>query len=693
MANRVAVDVGGTFTDLVLIDEEQMMKIAKSPTTPENQAYGVRNCVHIVAEELGIQTSELMKECEYFAHGSTVITNAVIEGKVSKVGLLVTRGFRDILTIREGGKDDPYNMHEDYPKPYVPRYLTLPITERVNSEGDIEIPIDEAEAVMALKKLIEEFKVDTVAVCFLWSIANPTHERIVNEIVAKKWPQIPCILSTEVNPIIREYRRTSSTVIEASIRPLAQQYISRVDSALKEDGYQGTLYIITSSGSVLAASDAFNKSLSMISSGPSMAPVAARWVAEIEGDPSGNVISIDMGGTSFDVSMVKEGQIARTRETKISRELLGISTIDSRSIGAGGGSIAWIDQAGLIHLGPQSAGAVPGPACYNRGGEKATVTDANVILGYIDPDYFLGGRMKIFPDLAAEAIMRNVAKPLKLDLQEAAFTIWSTINVNMVSAIQDVTIWQGIDPREYTLVSGGGASNCHAVALAKELGMQKILIPKFGAVLSAVGGLVADVSAEFSGSCFTSTDRFNSAGVNDLLNRLEIEGQFFLNKLKTKPEKSEIELYVEARYPYQVWELPVKLRTRRILKKQELLDLSEDFHLEHEKVFGIKEPSGHAIECVHWSARAIAEMGKVQLKEQEYGGDDPSAGLVGDRMAYFRELGGMVKTGIFRGDKLSFGNIVKGPAIIEEAITTIVVPPYSRAIVTKWGNYSVEIGS
>lgn len=690
MPSRVAVDVGGTFTDLVMVDENLEVKISKSPTTPENHALGVQNCLKLVAEELGISLRQLLGGCGYFAHGSTIVTNAVIEGKVAKVGFLVTRGFRDILTCREGGKDDPYNMYEDYPRPYVPRYLTLPITERINAEGGVEIALDEAEALQALKKLIEEYKVEIIAVCFLWSIANPAHEKRIKELVSQHWPGVTCILSSEINPIIREYRRASSTVIEASVRPLAERYIKAVNSKLKEDGYKATLYIVTSSGSVLAAEDVAKRAISMIASGPSMAPVAAKWFAELEGEDSGNIISTDMGGTSFDVSMVKQGQIARTRETKIGHELLGISTIDSRSIGAGGGSIAWIDSAGLIHLGPQSAGAQPGPACYDRGGTFATVTDANVILGYIDPDYFLGGRMKIKPQLAAAAIQNEVAQPLGLSLEEAAFTIWSTINVNMVSAIRDVTIWQGIDPREYLLVSGGGAGNCHAVALARELGIGRLMVPKYGGVYSAIGGLVADVSAEYSGSCFTSTNRFNFRGVEEVLTRLERQAQDFLLSLGASSKDTEIEFYVEARYPYQVWELPIRLRKSRIKSEQDLLELAEDFHAEHEKVFAIKEPAGHPIECVHWSVRAVARMPKIKLKDQPYAGPDPQAALVGKRQAYFRELGGLTETRIYRGERLKFGNIVDGPAVIEETTTTIVIPPAARATVSRWGNYLIE---
>lgn len=690
MAVKIAVDVGGTFTDLALVGEDRTISISKSPTTPEDHALGVLNCVDLAAEVLGRSPAEMMADCAYFAHGSTIVTNAVIEAKVAKVGLLTTKGFRDILTVREGGKDDPYRMHEDFPKPYVPRYLTLPVEERVNAEGGIEIPLDEAGAEAALRKLIDEYHVEAVAVCLLWSIANPAHELKIAEIVGRIWPGFTCILSSEANPIIREYRRASSTVIEASIREMAKRYVFSTDDQLKKKGFRGTLYIITSSGSVLAAADASRKAVSMIASGPSMAPVASQWFAQLEGDESGNVISVDMGGTSFDVSMVKEGEIARTRETKIGHEILGISTIDARSIGAGGGSIAWIDPAGLIHVGPQSAGAVPGPACYKLGGQEPTVTDANVVLGYVDPNYFLGGRMEIDLDLAARVITDKIARPLQLSLEDAAFTIWSTTNVNMVAAIQDVTIWQGIDPRDYILVSGGGAGNCHAVALARELGMGRLLVPKFGGVLSAVGGLVADVRAEFSGSCFTGTHRFNFDGVQELLEKLEAEARNFLKSLETDPEDTDIEFYVEARYPYQVWELPVRLRQSRIETQADLDVLVEDFHNEHEKVFAIKEPPGSPIECVNWSSRAVARTPKLSLREQEPAGSDLEEALMSTRKAYFRGMGGMIETKVYKGDLLKHGHIITGPSIIEETTTTIVIPPMARVAVSRWGNYTIE---
>jgi N-methylhydantoinase A len=519
---------------------------------------------------------------------------------------------------------------------------------------------------------------------------NPAHEYRVREIVAEKWPDITCILSCETNPIIREYRRAISTAIEASVRPIADKYVRELRRRLADSGFEGNLHIVTSTGSVIEAEDAATHGISMIGSGPAMAPVAARWFDAIEGDKQGNVISIDMGGTSLDVSLVSKGEIARTRESKVGDEQLGINVIDARSIGAGGGSIAWVDPAGLIHVGPESAGAVPGPACYNRGGKKPTVTDANVILGYIDPDYFLGSRMQIVPDMAKKAISIGVAKPLNLDLFEAAFTIWSTINVNMVSAIQEMTVWQGIDPREYILVAGGGAANCHSVALAKELGMKKILVPRYGGVLSSVGGLIADVAADFSGSCFTTTNNFDYHNINTLLEELENKAMAFLDKLEGPSQNQKVEFYVDARYSYQVWEITVQLRKPRITNENDLAELIQDFHESHQKIFGIKEP-GQLIECVNWAVRAIAETPELDLMEQRGKPEDTLLRNKERRKAYFKESGGMVDTSIYRGNELDCGDIIHGPAIIEETTTTIVIPPESEAVVTKHGDYLIEV--
>jgi N-methylhydantoinase A len=337
-----------------------------------------------------------------------------------------------------------------------------------------------------------------------------------------------------------------------------------------------------------------------------------------------------------------------------------------------------------------SAGAIPGPACYVRGGEEPTVTDANVLLGYLDPNYFLGGRMKIDPRLSAKVTQEKIAAPLNLEVKEAAYTIWTTVNHNMVAAIEDVTIWQGVDPREYLLVAGGGASGLHIVPIAQELKMKKIIVPKLSGVLSSMGGLAADMTMDFHVSHFTDSRLFDYEGVNNQLKALEEQAQGFLSRTGAALKNINIQFFAEARYAYQVWELNVPLRANQIKDRETLAELVEEFHRVHQRVFGINEP-GELIEFVNWGAQATAKMPEVKIKEQPSGREDPACALVAHREAYFRELGGLVKTPVYRGDKLLGGARISSPAIIEEPTSTLVIFPGSTATVSKWGNYLIEL--
>jgi len=694
MSYRMSVDIGGTFTDLVVVDAEGQIRVFKSSTTPEDYVAAVIRNLRQASESFGIPLEGLMQQCSSFiggslVHGSTIATNALIEKKAAKTGLICTRGFRDVLTDREGGKAEPFNWDLDYPPAYVPRYLTLPVTERIDAEGEIEKPLREEEVRQAVRQL-EAWGVEVIAVCLIWSIVNPVHELRVGEICRDEAPHIPCVLSHQVNPIIREYRRTSSTAINASLLPIVGQYVQNFEKRLKEIGYPGGMLMLTSTGGVMSAEELALKPIYSIDCGPSLAPTAGLWLGRSELGRA-DVITADMGGTSFDISCVRDGVIAVSRDVWVGDSILGISKVDIKSIGAGGGSIAWVDSGGLLHVGPESAGAVPGPACYGRGGSRPTVTDANLVLGYIDPDFFLGGSMRLRPELAEAAIRRDVAEPLGLGLEQAAFSIWSTINVDMVSAIEDLTVWQGIDPREYLFVSGGGAAGLHVIPMIQELGASDILIPKAAGVISALGGVFADVTAEFSASRFTESDRFDFAAVEGDMAELEARALAFLEGAGVPPERRRVEFTVEARYRSQVWELPVPIRGSRIEDGEDLARLVEDFHQVHERTFGIQEP-GRPIECVYWRARAIGLLPKPSIREVPAGGRDPAAALRGRRSAYFRELGGMAETPVFLGDALRAGNVALAPAIIEEPTTTVVVFPGSEVRVTELGSYHVRIG-
>ena len=693
MSFRICTDIGGTFTDLAIVDEKGRVSIFKTPTTPGDYTDGVVNVLALASEHYKMPLSKLLEKCSSvkggsLAHGSTISTNAIIEGKTAKTGLICTKGFRDILTIREGGKADPYNWDMDYPPPYVPRYLTLPVTERINSEGGVEVSLNEDEVRQAIRQF-KERNVEAIAVSLLWSVANPIHESRIGEIIEEEWPEIPYNLSHQLNPIIREYRRTSSTAINASLGPLINKYVSNLDNRLKEKGYLGELSMLISSGGVVSVEELMEKPIYSVDCGPAMAPVAGKVFASRESGRD-DVITIDMGGTSFDVACITQGEISISREAKIDSHILGINKVDSRSVGAGGGSIAWVDPGGLLHVGPQSAGAVPGPVCYGQGGEQATITDANLVLGYINPDYFLGGAMKLNRHLAEEAIQQKVSNLLNLELTEAAFSMWNTVNINMVTAIRDITIWEGIDPREYIFVAGGGAAGLHIVPIMQELEVKQALIPKVAGSISAVGGIFADLSTEYSASRYTQSIRFDYEGVNKVLENLEKQGEAFLERAKVAPENRRLNFYVEAHYPFQIWELSVPLRGKRIGNEKALTQLVDDFHEIHERVYAVKEP-GQYIECIYWRVKAIGLISKPEMEEMPLAGEDSSAALVGKRKTYFRDLGGIVETPVYRGDKLAAGNKITAPAIIEEPTTTIVVTPKSKVTVTKWGSYLLEL--
>jgi len=697
---KVCIDIGGTFTDAAVADEEGNLGVYKSPTTPDNYSKGIINVLEVAAEAKGLPLKEFMESCSSanggsLTHGSTLTTNAILEGKVAKVGLICTKGFRDNLLFREGYKENPFDFQIDYTEPFIPRYLTLPVTERVNSEGGIETPLNEDEVRQAVRQF-KKWNIEAIAVSLMWSVTNPVHEQRIREIIKEEWPEALCVLGSEVNPTIREYRRTVSCCADASLKPLVTGYVADLQRELKGIGYKGELGMLTSSGGVMSVDELVARPVYSIDCGPALAPVAGREFGKRELNTD-NVLTVDMGGTSFDVSVTTGGEIAVSREAKVGEEILGISKVDSRSVGAGGGSIAWVDSGGLIRVGPQSAGSMPAPACYCRGGEEPTVTDANLILGYLDPDYFLGGRMKLDRGLAEKAVSK-IAKKLNLSLMEAAFTIYSTTNANMYTAMENITIWQGVDPRGYLVVSGGGCAGAHVVPISDSLEVPRVLIPRVAGGLSAVGGTIADLVAEYSISHYTETKEdfdsnsvFDYNGVKEILDTLKKWGTEFLDREGVPPERRVMELIVEARYPYQVWELPVSISDLDLTTKDGVAEMVERFHDVHYRVFAIKEPTAY-VECIFWRIRAIGKgLSEVTIAEQELAGEKPSsAALRGKRKAYFEKLKGTTETPIYLGGEMKYGNKLLGPAIIEEETTTIVVPPDKKVSVTKLGSYLIE---
>jgi N-methylhydantoinase A len=694
MTFRISVDTGGTFTDVVVADAAGQLRIGKALTTPRRAFEGISAALADVAAELGLTPREVLARSESFTYGTTRATNAIVEGKTARTAFFTTVGFPDILLLREGGKLDPFRQIP-YPPPYVPRSLTFEIEERIDSEGDVFIPLDEGSVHTALERC-RDLGVQAIGVSFLWSIVNPEHELRVGELIAATLPDVPFTLSHQLNPVIREYRRSSSCVIDASLKPLMQEHLSTLQRDLREAGFDGHLFIATSFGGSWRPDEVIERPIYSVGSGPSMAPVAAVTYGKAESGEEvlhEDLLVCDTGGTTFDVGLVSGGQINYTAETWLGGRwighITGIRSVDVKSIGAGGGSIAWLDPGGLLRVGPRSAGADPGPACYGRGGMLPTVTDSAVVLGYIDPHYFLGGRLVLDVKAARTALAMHIAQPLGWSVEDAASAVLVIASENIVGAIREITIAQGIDPREVTIVAGGGASGLNIVPIARELGVGRVLLPSTAGALSACGAMYADVISEFSVSRYAETRNLDVAAVNEALATVEERARAFLNNLvDIEPVATLIEFLVAARYRQQVWELDIPVAKSRIETEADMRALEQTFHDTHRRVFAVDEP-GQYLECLVWKSRATAVTRKPSVASRANG--DGHDRMVDRAPAFFRETGS-IATPRYDGALLAPGTRISGPAIVREPTTTVVVYPGSTATVTPLGNYLLEIG-
>ena len=674
---RFAVDTGGTFTDLVVESDDGGLRMYKAPTTPSDPVAGVLETLSRAADDLGESREALLARGEMLIHGTTHAINAIVTGNTARAAFLTTRGHPDVLVFREGGRIEPFNFTVPYPEPYVPRSLTYEVPERVAYDGSVTEPLDEA----AVVAIIEELKgrdVEAVGVCLLWSIVNPAHELRVGALLERHLPGVPYTLSHVLNPSLREYRRASSTCIDASLKPLMGSYLGGLESRLRDAGFGGRVLVVTTQGGAMDAADMATAPIHSINSGPAMAPIAGRAYAEADTGVDTAIIA-DTGGTTFDVSLVRGGRIPWTRETWIGQpyrgHMTGFPAVDVKSIGAGGGSIAWVDEGGLLHVGPKSAGAVPGPVCYGAGGTEPTVTDASVILGWIDPAYFLGGTMALETDAAGNAIETHVAGKLGLSLHEAAAAIMRVATENMVHAIEDITVNQGIDPREAAIVGGGGAAGLNAVAIARRLGCAQVILPEVAAALSAHGALISELRAEYSGTLYTSTGGFDFNGVNALLEGLEQKCRAFIEGPGAGSLEQVVEFTAEARYPSQIWEIEVPLRADRIEDEQELAAFVEDFHKTHEALFTFADIES-TIETVGWRANVRCRLRDGVNLSVESAGGGPE--IAHSRSVYFPDTG-FVEARVVHFDGMGSGETVEGPAIIESSFTTVVIDPGARA--------------
>lgn len=687
---RFAVDTGGTFTDLIVEDDDNGLHMFKASTTPDDPIRGVLDSLQVAADDFGLSLDALLEKADLFIHGTTHAINAIVTGNTAKTAFLTTEGHRDILVFREGGRMEPFNFTVPYPEPYIPRALSYEIPGRILADASEMRPLDEGRVLEILKELKSQ-EIEAIAVCLLWSIINPAHEDRVGALIDEHLPGVPYTLSHVLNPSLREYRRASSAAIDASLKPQMSAYMRNLTGRLGDAGFDGRVLIVTSQGGMMDASDIAEQPIHLINSGPSMAPVSGRYFAR-EDEGSDTAVIADTGGTTYDVSLVRKGRIPWTRETWIGQpyrgHMTGFPSVDVKSIGAGGGSIAWVDDGGMLHVGPQSAGAVPGPACYGQGGDKPTVTDASLVLGYLDPEFFLGGNMSLDLDASRAAIERDVAGPMNLSLEEAAAAVISIATENMVQAIVDITVNQGIDPRDAILIGGGGAAGINSTAIGRRLGSERVIIPEVGAALSAAGAMMSDLHAQYTRTFFATSDDFDSEGVNAILDMLEASCNQFINGPGQDSLDQTIEFFAEARYPEQVWEIEVPLASSRFESDADVQALVSEFHKVHEDIFAINDPES-GVEVVGWTASV-----KCRLRESESGSlaaREFKTSVDGTRKVYFSGHG-YVDATVRRFEAMKEGEVLQGPAIIESPFTTVVVDPGATAERRASGSVSIVPG-
>ena len=687
---RIAADTGGTFTDVVFEDDQGQLTLSKASTTPADPISGVLDAVAVAAEEQSVPLEEFLGKIDTFIHGTTHALNAVITGNTAKTALITTQGHGDLMVYREGGRREPFNQTVSYPEPYIPRSLSFEVEERIAPDGSVVLPLNE-DSVLAVIEQLKDLEVEAVAVCLLWSPVEQRHEQRIGELLDQHLPGVPFTLSSQLNPILREYRRASAAAIDASLTPLLMRYIGDLTQRLTKLGFAGSVQILTSFGGVKMADEVARAPIQLLQSGPSMAPVAGRFYGSGESD-SKDLIITDAGGTTYDVSLVRENEIIKTREYWIGEKFFGHVTgfpsVDVRSVGAGGGSIAWVDPGGMLHVGPQSQGADPGPACYKRGGTEATVTDAAVILGYIDPDYFLGGRLKLDRSASVEAAQRQVGDKIGLTVEESAQSIMALATENMVQAIFELAVERGVEPSKATMIGGGGAAGFNAIFIARRLGCSKVIFPSVGAVLSAAGAILSDMVGLYGKAAFVSSQNFNREAANTALAELRQECHDFAKSVAVPLERSDIKYSVEARYKGQVWDIEVPLRRGEFRDDADLSNLVEDFHLTHRRIFAVHDPDS-PIEILTWNAEISCH------------GDSPTTGELSAEHLHRRSKESrrihLPKVGFVDAEVVDFngmdvGKLLHGPAIVESPFTSIVIDESCSFSKNAIGTLTVELG-
>ena len=684
---RLGIDAGGTFTDFVLADKSGNIKIYKTPSTPDDPTKAIEDGLKIISEDLEINPSDIISQSDLCINGTTVGLNALIQHKGSPVGLICTEGHEDSIEIRLGHKEDGYRYDPDYPPAVMlsPRFLRKGIRERILSNGKVKISINEDDVREACKIFVDE-GVNSIAISFIWSVLNPSHEIIAEKIVREMMPNAFITVGSRLYPQIREYTRTSTAVTNAYLSPTLKSYVSAINEYFISLGGENNVRYFQSNGGLATGDVMTDRSVYAINSGPASAPIAGLSIA----NPFKykNVITVDMGGTSFDITLTKGGSTNLNKNVDFLRYRIGVPMIQVETLGAGGGSIGWIDEMGLLQVGPQSAGANPGPACYSKGGEKPTVSDANLVLGYLNPDGLIGGKLPLNYENAFNSIEKNIAKPLGIEVEKAAYGIFTIVNSNMVNGIRRVTVERGYDPRDFVLVAGGGATGAHITALAKEMGIDTVIVSKLSSGLCAYGQIISDVKYNYMATIPTRLDSIKAAEkINKTFKEIESKGIEHLNKDGFEEKKINTYRSLEMRYVGQIHECTVNIDFFEITEET-LQNIKEAFHNRHEELYTYSEKDS-PVELVNIESTIYGRIDRPNYSELENKGQINDA-LKISRNLIFSEKGNVLKTPVYDGNKLSPGNLIDGPAVVEEDTTTLVIENGWFLELHKSGTYIIK---
>ena len=676
---RIGIDVGGTFTDLAAVDETGRVVIAKCASTPRDQSEGLMEGLGLLAVECGTDLVGLLKSTERIVHGTTVATNALLERKGAKVGLLTTEGHRDVIEMREGLKDDRYNVRMPPPVPLVPRARRLGVRERVAADGRVTVPLAPQSLAAALSTLAR-VKVDAVAVCYLHAYRNPRHERLTAQALARRLRGVYVSLSSLVLPQIKEYERVWTTVVNAYVGPALARYLNALRTRLAARGYRGEVLIMQSHGGVAPIRESARLAAGAVLSGPAGGIAAGRYAARLLQTlpgvgQAGDLITFDMGGTSTDIALLQRGEPALTGEKTVGIAKVALPSLDIHTLGAGGGSIARVDAGGILHVGPESAGADPGPACYGKGGDRATVTDANVVLGFLDPGNFLGGRIAL-DRRAAEVAVDRVARALGTERLAAAEGIAKVVDTNMAEGIKIVSVRRGVDPRKFTLVAFGGAAGLQVTEVARLLEIRRVVIPNVAAVLSAWGMLATDLRYELVRTHVSEVARLAPATLRRLFAAMEADGR---KRLGVFDGPVSVRRSLDMRYGEQIFEIPVSLDGVDLEAADVLDEIVARFHRRHEELYAYSA-AGQEVVVVNARVAVVGELPPLAA------GRDEAVRREAPKAARRRVwLGDWVEVPVFRLDDLPAGWETKGPALFESPTTTVLARAGERVSVTPHG--------